>query len=111
MQKTDVMEIIKLCRNIDETARDVYAKLSNLATDKELSAFWTQMSKEESEHISFWQRTELFEVFADMPNLFEKPDEVIKDLKNALLRSRDLLNQCEEDCSIQNSFLSNCFFS
>ncbi len=104
MKRTDVMEIIKLCRNIDETARDVYAKLSNLADDKELSAFWAKMSQEEAEHISFWKRTELFEVFSDMPNLFEKPKEVITDLTNALSRSRSLLSQCEENCSIQNSF-------
>ena len=62
------------------------------------------MSKEESEHISFWKRTEIFEAFADMPNLFENPEEVISDLNKALSRSLELLDECEKDCSIKNSF-------
>lgn len=104
MQKTHVMEIIKLCRKIDETARDVYLKLSRLSENSELSDFWKKMSKEESEHISFWKRTELFEAFTDIPNLFDNPAEVISDLKNAFSRSLVLHDECEENCSIQNSF-------
>lgn len=103
MQNSLVMDIIGLCRQIDETARDVYAKLSSLSDNNELSIFWTQMSKEESEHIAFWKRAELFKAFSDIPNLFEHPKEVISDLEKTLSRSKDLLRSCEKNCSIQNA--------
>ena len=104
MHDSHVMEIIKLCRELDETAGNVYTKLSSLTDDKDLSNFWIQMSKEEALHTSFWKRAELFEAFQDMPNLFEHPEEVIADLKKALSRSRDLLRGCEENYSVQNAF-------
>ena len=104
MQETPIVQIIHLCREIDEIACDVYAKLAHLCDDPELSRFWRDMSKEEAKHVSFWRRTEQIKAFSDMPNIVENPDEVISELENALSRSRDLLRTCEEEFTLSKAY-------
>ena len=104
MEVTPIIEIIRLCRKIDEIARDVYMKFGDLCDDKQLSVFWKEMSKTEAKHVSFWTRAEQVEALTGMPNLFEQPDEVISDLYKVLLRSQDLLRSCEEDFSVSKAF-------
>lgn len=105
MQETPIVQIIHLCRKIDEIACDAYAKLAVLCDDPELSKFWRGMSKEEAKHISFWRRAEQIKAFSGMPNIFEQPDEIISELEKALSRSRDLLSTCDQEFTLSKAFI------
>ena len=104
MHQVTVLDIIKLCREIDETARDIYAKLSNLAGEGEMGAFWTQMSQEEAEHVEFWKRAALVQEFSELPELFENPTKTIEELKKSRSRSEGMLANCEREYSTGNAF-------
>ncbi|MDZ4169481.1 MAG: GGDEF domain-containing protein [Coriobacteriia bacterium] len=104
MKMTATAEIVRLCREIDETARDVYAKLSRVPCPEELSRFWAHMSEEEAEHIRFWERAEHAGDLTTIPDLVEDADEVIAELERTLVRSRELLDLIGEDCDVAASF-------
>ena len=104
MQLDLTVDIIRLCRRIDETSRDVYAKLAQLEGSEDLAAFWLEMSNEESEHVSFWKRAEQVAGFSGIPNLFQEPDQVLAELDKVLSRSRDLLARCEGNYCVANAF-------
>jgi len=104
VQDTEIVGIIRLCREMDETACDVYAKLRDLCDDKQLSEFWKEMTKAEAEHVAFWKRAERVEAFTDMPGLFGRPGEVISELRRALSLSRDLLRSCDGKFSTSKAF-------
>lgn len=105
MGQDTIMEIIGLCRKIDENACEFYNRLSQLEGSSSLSNFWLEMSTEESEHIAFWKRAELLEGVSGIPSLFDNPQQVRADLEKALSRSLELLANCEEDCSVSNQFM------
>ena len=108
MHETPVLEIIRLCRKIDETAHDVYAKFRDLFDDEQLSRFWEEMSRAEAEHVAFWVHAEQLEAFSGIPNLFEQPAEVISGLKKTLLQSQAVLRSGEADFSISKAFTLAC---
>ena len=99
-----ILEIIRLCRKIDETAQEVYAKLSQLSKDKTLAAFWEEMSQEELDHISFWKHTEQIEALSGLPIPFEHPEKIIAELESSFLRARELLYSCDLECSVSEAF-------
>lgn len=104
MKEPTVMDIIRLCRGIDEAARSMYTTLRDLCRDKRLSKFWDDMSREEADHITFWRRAEQFEPLSDMPSLFEQPHEVIAELNHTLSRAQELLRSCEKDFNVATAF-------
>jgi len=103
MHQTTIMEIIGICREIDETARDIYARFASLSTPGALSSFWSQMSREEAEHVAFWKRAEMVEKFSGLPPIFDAPEKVAEELRNALLRSKTMLSRCGESYSIASA--------
>jgi len=105
MKETPIVQIIHLCRKIDEIACDVYVKLADLCDDPELSKFWRDMSKEEAKHVSFWRRTEQIRSLSGMPNIFKQPDEIISELSKALSRSGELLSSCEKGFTLSKAFI------
>lgn len=105
MQEDLIKDIIHRCRKIDEAARDIYAKLSKLESSDILSNFWSEMSNEESEHVTFWERAEKMEGLSGIPDLFHRPEQVLADLDKSLSRSLDLLESCEDHYSVANAFM------
>ncbi len=97
MQQDLIKDIIQLCRRIDETANEVYAKLSKVEKSDKLSKFWAKMSDEEREHVEFWKRAEAMEGISGIPILFDNPEQVFADLEKALSRALKLLANCDED--------------
>ncbi len=105
MQETPIIQIIDLCRKIDEIACYVYTKLADLCNDPELSTFWRDMAKEEAMHVSFWKQAEQIKEFSGIPDIFDQPDEVILELRKALASSQDLLRTCEEGFNLSKAFV------
>jgi len=105
MQETPIIQIIQLCRKVDEIACDVYKKLAVLCNDAMLSKFWRDMAKEEAMHASFWKHAEQIKEFSGIPEIFDQPDEVISELRKALASSRILLRTCEEGFDLSKAFV------
>lgn len=105
MHESTVLKVIRLCRQIDETARDVYMTFHEQFKDEPLHSFWQRMSEEESEHIAFWKRVERPKELAGLSNVFEDPDAVIEELEHAAARSTELLKRCEGIFTVADAFL------
>ncbi len=105
MPESNILKIIRLCRDIDTAAMEIYGRISNLCDNDELKPFWKEMSEEEATHIDFWNRLETLEENFGIPELFEDPDNVIQELSHGAERAEELLQRCEDSCSVGNSFI------
>lgn len=103
MNETPVLKIVNLCRHMDETARDVYAKFSEQCQVEPLRKFWLHMSKEESEHVRFWLKAEQLDILPD--NIFVDPDKVIEELEYSVKKTNELLEQCQGSYDASDSFI------
>lgn len=104
MSASHMQTIVRLCREIDETARDVYATLGTLPCPDDVSRFWTHMSLEEADHVLFWLRAEESKQLLGMPDMFEDAEEVVSELSRDLSRSRELLAQIDGSCDVAAGF-------
>jgi diguanylate cyclase (GGDEF)-like protein len=108
MNGSPILQIVRLCRTIDEAARDVYMRLHVLCKEPELSEFWKQMSDDEAEHLRFWQSLETTAERIGVLELFEDSERVIAELEHSVIRSKQLLDSCEENYSVSNAFVLAC---
>lgn len=103
MDEVPVLKIIRLCRNIDEIAQNMYSEFAQQCQIKELREFWHNMSGEESAHIKFWKRFEQLEIFPD--NIFIDPEKVIAELDHAKNKMDEYIKKCSITYNISNSFI------
>ena len=104
--KNDVSaEIIDICRSIDEKASKIYRSLSEMGDDRELSAFWIRMAKEEEEHLEFWNKLLGMTREGLLPQIFDDPVRVRNELKNAEEKTDSLLQKSRQNPSLTNAFL------
>jgi diguanylate cyclase (GGDEF)-like protein len=105
MSKDAVLEIVRLCKETDTIAKNVYARLSAICPDPHLGPFWREMSEAEAEHVGFWRRLERIGERSGLPDLFDDPDTVIQELRHAAEKSKQLLAGCEKDYSTASAFV------
>jgi diguanylate cyclase (GGDEF)-like protein len=105
MPESSILKIIRICRDIDTAARDIYGRIYGLCDNDELKQFWKEMSEEEETHIEFWDRLETLEKNFGIPELFEDSDSVIQELQHGAERAEELLLRCEDSCSVGNAFI------
>ena len=105
MKEDLILKIIRLCRQMDETSQDLYMKFHHQFKDEPLHTFWLNMSKEESEHVKFWQRAEQTEELSCLPNFFEDAELVVKELEHAAQRTGELQKGCDKDYTVAEAFL------
>jgi len=90
-------DIIDLCYSLDKIAVKIYSDLSGFYSgkEKELSQFWGQMSKEEKEHVVFWEGLLALAQKGMIPQLFDEPVKIktqLEDIKNKTLELIDIDN-------------------
>jgi diguanylate cyclase (GGDEF)-like protein len=105
MPKNAVLEIVRLCKETDTIAKNVYARLSAMCPDPHLGPFWREMSEAEAMHVGFWRRLERIGERSGLPELFEDPDTVIKELRHAAEKARQLSDNYERDYDTANAFV------
>lgn len=76
-------EIIKICLRIDIIAHTFYKSLSQTAHNQELKDFWLDISNEEKTHIDFWRKTLIFAKDGMLPQIFNEPEEIKKEIQDA----------------------------
>lgn len=97
-------KIVALCREIDETARDIYAALGRVSGQPDLAEFWIKMSAEEAQHVQFWKRAEESGVLETMPEPFDEAGGVAGELERSLSRSRDMLGNVGPSTTVAQAF-------
>lgn len=105
MAITDIQRMVALCREIDEVAHEVYARLSGVPTMEATAEFWAGMSDDESHHVEFWRRVEAHGLAVDAALIFDDPPRVVEELQAALDRARLLLDSTERDISVSQGFV------
>jgi diguanylate cyclase (GGDEF)-like protein len=103
MNAAPVMKIISLCRQMDETARDLYATFSKVCQDEQLQTFWQQMSRDESAHVQFWLKAEQLETLPC--SIFNDPDKIINELEHSIDKIDSLMMECSDSYSVANMFI------
>ena len=105
MEQDLVLKVIRLCRQMDETSRDVYLLFHERFKEEPLRSFWLQMSREESEHVDFWRRAEQIEERSGLSNFLDDTEMVVKELEHAAMRTKELLGQIANEYTVAEAFL------
>jgi len=97
--------ILDLCIRIDQTAVDLYTSLSTFAGNEALRRFWDKMAAEGKSHLDYWQKLKALAAHDQLPEAFDKPDQVISELQERAQQIEDLQEQWQKDQSVSNAFI------
>ncbi len=106
MGKDTLISIIKACREIDSKAAVLYERFSERMDDPELTSFWHSMSDEEQEHNDFWNKLLALAVETELPQVFENPYQIEKELHAISERADHLLAQVEKTVTLHDAFMA-----
>jgi diguanylate cyclase (GGDEF)-like protein len=105
MNDKPILEILNLCHAIEVSGVQLYLKLAELAKDPGLRSLWAEMAEEETAHIGFWNRMIAQAKQKKLPQMFDHPEAILRDLKEMLARTNALLNDRNLDASGPDAFL------
>jgi len=108
MVDTDLIEIIALCIALDITAYKTYLGISHATTNSELRQFWADMAAEEKEHAAYWNSALRLAEQDSIPQLFDDPVRVRRELQGIKDKIDALLQAGFELQSIPDTFLLAC---
>lgn len=97
--------ILDLCIQIDQTAADLYTSLSASAGNDALKNFWQKMTAEGLSHVEYWQKLKTLASYEELPEAFEKPDQVIKELQERAGQIQGLSKQWEKNQTVGSAFV------
>ena len=98
-------DILDLCIQIDEAACELYAGLSASATSDALKSFWDKMAVEGQSHLEYWNQLKTLAAYDELPNAFDNPERVIKELGERAQRIQKLQEQWEADKTVNSAFV------
>src|SRR4030066_532025 len=76
-----LFDIISLCRENDAKAASIYYNFSLSCKDDTLRSIWEKMQKEEKAHVGYWQHLLNLVKAGAVPQLFEDPEQIKKELE------------------------------
>jgi diguanylate cyclase (GGDEF)-like protein len=97
--------ILDLCVDIDKTASEIYGSLSEYADSEALKSFWNKMVSEGQSRLEYWQRLKSLADVDELPDAFEDPESVSKELKERVQKIHSLQQQWEEDQTVGSAFV------
>jgi len=97
--------ILDLCIIIDRTAAELYASLAASAGSDALKSFWDKMAVEGRSHVEYWLKLKDVASYEELPDAFDKPDQVIHELGERAQQIKDLSEQWEKDQSVNSAFV------
>ena len=66
-------KIIAKCTKIEKDASQLYESFISLTGDKKIQEFWSNMSDEEIEHITFWESLAELAGKSRLPDVLDDP--------------------------------------
>lgn len=97
--------ILDLCIIIDRTAAELYASLAASAGSEALKSFWDKMAAEGRSHVEYWLKLKDLASYEELPEAFDKPDQVIQELTERAQQIQDLSEQWEKDQTVNSAFV------
>lgn len=76
-----LVDILSICLSLDKKASKIYSNFSKVAKDKNIKTFWKDMSMQEQEHVIFWEKILNMARAGMLPQVFDRPYELRKELK------------------------------
>jgi diguanylate cyclase (GGDEF)-like protein len=97
--------ILDLCIEIDQTAVELYTSLSAFAGNEALKGFWDKMAAEGVSHLEYWQKLKTLATYDELPEAFDKPDQIIRELQERAGQIQALREQWEQDKTVSSAFV------
>ncbi len=97
--------ILDLCIRIDQTAVELYTSLSAFAGNDALKGFWDKMAAEGLSHLEYWQKLKTLAAYDELPEAFDKPEQVISELQERAEQIQALQTQWEKDRTVSSAFV------
>ncbi len=93
----EFVETIRICMEIETVAYRFYSGLAkaSAAEDREMSEFWLKIAGEEWDYIVFWDRALSFAERGLLPQVFDKPLEVRKEVLNIAGKMIEILSEID----------------
>jgi diguanylate cyclase (GGDEF)-like protein len=109
MMAGDLMiKIVERCLSLEETAILVYRELAAGSHVPEIRRFWIEMSQEEATHMRFWRRLKEMGRESSLPEVFENPEEIYRELTETGAKIQALLGKCKDRSVSQDAFVVAC---
>lgn len=103
-----LIDIIRLCREIDAKAASIYYNFSSSCEDDALCSIWTEMQEEEKEHVWYWQcLLDLIKAGA-VPQLFDDPEQTKKELEELIPKVNRYLEESSYPINTSIAFQIAC---
>ena len=98
-------EIIKTCLLMDSRAARIYDDFARREKNEELRAFWQEMHEEEKMHVGCWRYLLNLSEKGLVPQIFDDPDRVRRDLDKTQSKIDALLERGGKIESVSDSFI------
>jgi hypothetical protein len=85
-----LVEIIHLCLALEEKAAKTYSLFAQWSEKEDLKTFWRNMAQDEKDHIKYWVNVIMLAASESLPQIFDNPAEVLRELKK-LAKSMDAM--------------------
>ncbi len=103
MDADRMLDVVDLCLALDTQAADVYSRLSGASRDMELERFWLEMAEAEKGHIAFWDSVKTVLDDLRLPDIFDDPAQVARELEQLISRSIALTARWEATGSFDDA--------
>ena len=80
MVDQELVKIVSLCLSMDEQAVQVYSGFAEIAKDRKLAAFWSQMAAEEKSHVTNWKGVLEAVRAGKFPQIFDDAGRIAQEL-------------------------------
>jgi len=105
MVNKKLIQILEQCLILEKTAIRVYHKLCKQTSDKTLQSFWSDMAKQELDHVDYW--TTLLDLAEEgkIRNIFDHPHQILSDLKDIKVEIDSILAHPSDLSNVNSAFL------
>jgi len=99
------LDIVSLCLKLDLAAKNIYDRFTNTCQNQGIKNFWLETKTTKERHIEFWKTIIKLSSKNGLPEIFDTPDSVAKELKLSLNKTQEILKKAENSNSILETFL------
>jgi len=100
-----LVDILSICLSLDKKASEIYANFSKNAKNKQIRAFWKDMSAQEQEHVIFWEKILTMAQSGMLPQVFDRPYELREELKTMQSNIAQLVKRSKHISNTIDAFL------
>ena len=105
MHDERIYRIIELGLALDKIAFEVYGQFSKFSYPPEVKQFWMNLCNDEKEHVVFWNQLLKLSQDQILPQVFDRPEEVLNDLKEVHNKALDIRNNVNDKTELSTALL------